>query len=77
MRTCLNTYAEYCSKGTYLVYAVRAKGRSRPVAHIGLCLDGDVNAELDQVCGFANSNVEPALAEYAHRLCAMSHRAPG
>lgn len=77
LRTCLNSYAAGCMKGIYLVYSVRAKGRRRPVAHIGLRLDGEGNATLDQVCGFANSNVEPALAEFANRLCAMPHCEPG
>lgn len=73
MRTCLSRYAKDCLNGTYLVYSVRAKGRARPVAHIGLYLDGDGKAGLDQIRGFANSVVEPALAEYANRMRLLRH----
>ncbi|MFZ1724545.1 MAG: hypothetical protein WAT76_13075, partial [Dokdonella sp.] len=65
MRMCLNTYEEDCVMGRYIIYVVRAAGRMRPVAHIGLHLNADGTAEFDQVRGFANSPVEPALAQYA------------
>lgn len=71
MRMCLSLYDTACAEGRYLVYAVRASGRSRPVAHIGLRLNADGTATLDQVCGFANAPVEPALVQYARRLSEM------
>lgn len=67
-RMCLSLYEHDCAEGRYIVYAVRAPGRARPVAHIGLRLNADGAAKLDQVRGFANSPVEPALAKFARRL---------
>ena len=71
MRMCLSAYTNACVEGRYLVYAVRARGRERPVAHIGLHVDCDGKARLDQVRGFANSPVEPALGLFAQRLAGM------
>lgn len=71
MRMCLSAYTNACVEGRYLVYAVRARGRERPVAHIGLHIGADGKARLDQVCGFANSPVEPALRLFAQRLAGM------
>ena len=76
MRMCLNRYAPACAAGQYLVYAVRAHGRPRPIAQIGLCIDARGFATLDQVRGFANAPVEPALAKFAARLAGMHHGAP-
>ena len=70
-RMCLSLYEHDCAEGRYVVYAVRAAGRARPVAHIGLRLNTDGTAKLDQVRGFANSPVEPALVQYARRLSDM------
>ncbi len=77
MRTCLSTYANDCRNQIYIAYSVRAGGRPRPVAHIGLHLDADGTARLDQVKGFANSAVEPALVEFAKGLARMGHFSVG
>lgn len=71
MRMCLSTYEERCAAGQYIVYAVRTPGRVRPVAHIGIRLSATAKGELDQVRGFANASVEPALMQYARQLAAM------
>ncbi|MBX3698977.1 MAG: PcfJ domain-containing protein [Dokdonella sp.] len=73
MRTCLTTYANECANGRYLVYAVRTPGRPQPVAHIGIHLHEDGTGHLDQVRGFANRGVEPALIEFGKRLARMRH----
>lgn len=73
MRTCISTYADDCQARRYIVYSVRAGGRPRPVAHIGLHLAEDGTGRLDQVRGFANSAVEPALVEFARGLARMEH----
>lgn len=71
MRMCLSCYASACAAGQYLVYAVRAGGRQRPIAHIGLRIGANGAVTLDQVRGFANARVEPALEEFATRLAGM------
>ncbi|SFN54147.1 PcfJ domain-containing protein [Dokdonella immobilis] len=77
MRTCLSTYADDCRGRLYIIYSVRAGGRPRPVAHIGLHLGEDGTGRLDQVRGFANSAVEPALVEFAKGLARMGHFGEG
>ena len=44
-----------------------------PVAHIGIHLHEDGTGHLDQVRGFANRGVEPALIEFGKRLARMRH----
>jgi hypothetical protein len=73
MRTCLHTYVEGCASRAYIIYSIRAGNRPRPVAHVGLHLLADGTAKLDQVKGFANSAVEPALLEFAKRLARCRH----
>lgn len=73
MRSCLSTYVSDCAGRRYIVYSVRAGGRPRPVAHIGLHLGEDGTGRLDQVKGFANSAVEPALVEFAKGLARLEH----
>ena len=73
MRTCLHTYVEACASRAYIIYSIRAGNRLRPVAHIGLHLLADGTGRLDQVKGFANSTVEPALLEFAKRLACCRH----
>ena len=73
MRTCLHTYVEGCASRAYIIYSIRAGNRPRPVAHIGMHLFADGTGKLDQVKGFANSAVEPALLEFAKRLARCRH----
>ena len=44
-----------------------------PEAHIGIHLHEDGTGHLDQVRGFANRDVEPALVEFGKRLARMRH----
>ena len=71
MRMCLSQFEKDCVKGRYIVYAVRATDRARPIAHIGLELNSNGRFELDQVQGFANFDVESALKAYAKKLPAF------
>ncbi len=75
MHTCLSTYEWACVEGRYLIYSVRAGARHRPVAHIGIAFDKDGFVRLQQVRGFANTRVEPAMEAFASRLAEMNQRA--
>ena len=72
MHTCLSKYESACVDGRYLVYSVRADKRRRPVAHIGLMVATDNRVAVQQVRGFANALVEPAMETFAWRLAAMN-----
>ncbi len=61
MRTCISRYEAECAQGTYVIYSVRPRGTPHPLAHIGLRIDTDGMATLDQVRGFANRYVESSL----------------
>ena len=70
MRTCISCYETDCAQGSYVIYSVRPRRAPHPVAHIGVRIDADGVATLDQVRGFANCAVGPTVLACADEVVA-------